>query len=180
MHNIVSARYAEPEPPGGHPANAAVIVARVSGTIEHRRANDDIEGGGMMAYLGEGGTIEAFVATPVSKADVENERARRIAAGHVVTIDATGVQIEVQTRNDVDFRNLNGLVSQAIVYSVMQSSQAIAFRDANNQVHDLTPAEMIEVGSDVAAAVQTIYEKSWALKEMMPIPENYKDDSYWI
>lgn len=110
--------------------------------------------------------------------DVDTERNRRIALGVTVTIDATQVQIPVQTRNETDFRNINGLVSQALVYSIMGSQETIAFRDASNAVHNLTAAETIELGSDVAAHVQAVYNAAWQLKSGV-IPENYANDQNW-
>lgn len=122
-------------------------------------------------------TVEARSDTD-QRAAVDAERDRRIALGVTITIDATQVQIPVQTRNETDFRNLNGLVSQALVNLSLASNDPISFRDANNTVHTLTPAEMIELGSDVAAHVQSVYTAAWQLKSGV-IPGDYADDQHW-
>lgn len=116
---------------------------------------------------------------PPSPGHVNNERDQRIHKGHSVVI-SDGRTINVQTRDDRDFRNLNGLVSQAIVYTIMQQQATMLFRDADDTIHEVTPAQMIEIGSLVAAKVQAIYEKAWAIKELDPIPDDYDSDERWL
>ena len=81
--NILSARYAKPEPPGGYPADAAVIAVHATYGEQHRRATDDIDDGGMRAFLADGGVIGPYVAPPVvppTADDVRAEANRRIEA----------------------------------------------------------------------------------------------------
>lgn len=78
--NIISARYAAPLPPGGYPADAAVIAVHATYGDQHRRANDDIDDGGMLAFLADGGVIGPYVAPPVDVAAVVAEAKRRVAA----------------------------------------------------------------------------------------------------
>ena len=117
---------------------------------------------------------------PISRAAVNEERKRRIANNQTITL-SDGRTFTVQTRNEEDFRNLNGLVTQAVVYSMSQQlSVEMTLRDADNVDQILTPAQMIETGSKVAAQVERLYEKSWEIKQMSPIPDDYKSDGYWI
>lgn len=59
MHSITSARYSTE-----NTASDAPVLAIRNGREEPRRANDDIEGGGMLAYLAGGGVIDPFVPPP--------------------------------------------------------------------------------------------------------------------
>lgn len=60
-HRISRAWYATRKPIGeNYPEDAIVWAERFDGTIEQRRANDDIEGGGMTAFLNDGGIIEPW------------------------------------------------------------------------------------------------------------------------
>lgn len=116
---------------------------------------------------------------PLACAHVDAERDRRIAAGHDVTI-GDGRTISVQTRDERDFRNLNGLVSQAIVFTVLQQPDAaMLFRDASDTNHQVTPAQMIEIGSLVAAKVQAIYQAAWTIKALDVVPLDYASAERW-
>lgn len=73
MHNIASARYSTDST-----AFDAPVIAIRNGKQEHCCANDDIEGGGMLAYLAGGGVIDPFVPPAVTVDDVRAEAQRRI------------------------------------------------------------------------------------------------------
>jgi hypothetical protein len=95
MHNITSARYAEPEPQVGYSADALVIAIR-NGVTEYRRANDDVDGGGMIAFLAGGGTIDPYQPPPLDDqkttlvAAAWAECSRRIEAGQVDVTTSAG------------------------------------------------------------------------------------------
>ncbi len=109
---------------------------------------------------------------------VNDERSRRIAAGQTVTL-SDGRTFTMQTRSEEDFRNINGMVSKAIVLTLQQSATTVSMNDAANVEQEFTPAQMIEVGSVVGAKVDEIYKCSFKLKAMDPIPTDYNDDKYW-
>lgn len=132
-----------------------------------------------LAAIGLEKHVPVIVPVAPDNDAVNQERDRRIHLGHSVMI-SDGRTINVQTRDDRDFRNLNGLVSQAIVYTIMQQQATMLFRDADDTIHEVTPAQMIEIGSLVAAKVQAIYEKAWAIKELDPIPDDYDSDERWL
>jgi hypothetical protein len=69
MHNIKKVKYAEAMPPGGYSEDALVIAERNNGNIETRRANDDIDGGGILAFLREGSTIQPYDGPDAFHAD---------------------------------------------------------------------------------------------------------------
>jgi hypothetical protein len=94
-HGITSARYRDPEPQVGYPADAPVIAIR-NGVTEYRRANDDIENGGMLAFLAGGGTIDPYQPPPLDDqkatlvAAAWAECNRRIEAGQVDVTTSAG------------------------------------------------------------------------------------------
>ena len=59
-HNIVYAVYTTANTDPGAPVQAT----RTNGDLETRRNNDDIDGGGMLAFLVGGGAIAPYVAPP--------------------------------------------------------------------------------------------------------------------
>ena len=124
-------------------------------------------------------TLDPSAKNETLKKKINKERTRRISLGQSITL-SDGRTFVVQTRTEEDFRNLNGLVSKALVYAMAQQLEAeIYFRDAANNVQTLTPAQMIECGELVAASVQAIYQASWDLKALSTIPDNYADDEHW-
>jgi hypothetical protein len=128
----------------------------------------------------DGSSVDAYQQPSPTRGDVNEERERRIRAGQTVTL-SNGTTLTAQTRDEADFRNLNGLVSKAIIYTMMQNTEAVmTFCDADNVRHELTPDLVIELGSLVGARVDNLYKKSWAIKDdPKGIATNYKDESLW-
>lgn len=141
-------------------------------------ATSDAEIGGTWSEA-DGFTRKAVESVPVSKSDVEEERDRRISAGHMVAL-STGKVFKVQTRDARDWRNVNGLGAVGLAKKASGDTTTTTFRDADNQEHDLSPTELIEMGLQIAAKVDAIYNASWVLKDQTPIPANFKDDKYWV
>jgi len=73
-HNIISAVYTTASTDPGAPVQAT----RANGTVETRRNDDDIDGGGMRAFLAGGGVIAPYVAPVVvlTADDVRDEAQR--------------------------------------------------------------------------------------------------------
>lgn len=116
--------------------------------------------------------------TPTSL-DIDRERERRIALGVTVSL-STGKSFTVQTRDERDWRNVNGLGTAGLALQVAGDTTTLTpFRDAANVEQQLTPAELVEMGLKVMQHAKAIYTASWALKAMSPIPSDYADDSYW-
>lgn len=125
------------------------------------------------------GTFTAPDAPAPTRDDVSLERDRRIASGHTIVLSDART-FTVQTRNEADFRNINGLVlKDTLLQMQSDTTTEIIFRDADNVDQTLTAPFMIELGNLVAAAVDNLYKKSWTLKDADPIPSDYTDDSYW-
>lgn len=122
MHNIISVDHTTPEPPGGYAADAPVLVTLASGATRPGRLNDDIEGGGVKAYLASGGQVSAYVEPPgllaerkaarVAAAWAEQER--RFASYLVtVTVDGAPRQYRCDPVTRENITAINGAISRA-------------------------------------------------------------------
>ena len=118
------------------------------------------------------------VPSPTSD-DVNAERQARLAAGFDATLSDGVTVIPLQGR-DEDMRNLHGLCTAAQLRMAGGDTTTVtAFRDRDNVIHDLTPAEVVELWSIGAAWVSAVYAASWAIKDIDPIAPDYADDSRW-
>lgn len=84
LHNIVSARFKDPEPAGGYTPESFVVAVMKDGSEITRRYGDDIDGGGMLDYRADGGGVDAYVAPPLTESDYTaaiKQRLRDVAIG---------------------------------------------------------------------------------------------------
>jgi len=95
-------------------------------------------------------------------AAIEAERDRRIALG--VTVTFPDGQALVQTRDETDIRNASGIASSGLAMVVTGQAGTLVYRDAANVLHSMTPAQAIQFGFEVAAAIQAVYTQSWGAK----------------
>lgn len=110
---------------------------------------------------------------PISGEAVNAERARRIVAGKVID----GVYV---TGRAEDARNLMSLAMVAQMrIAGGDTITTTVFRDGNNVDHDLTPSQILSIWQQSAAYVSALYDASWALKAMQPIPADFAGDGYW-
>lgn len=113
-----------------------------------------------------------------SSAVVNAERDRRVSAGTTVTIDGYG-PVPLQGR-DQDQTNLLGLVTAANLRIASGDTATLTkFRDVENVDHMLTPPQIVEMWSKGSAWISAVYDASWTIKAMNPIPTDYADDSRW-
>jgi len=109
---------------------------------------------------------------------VDAERERRIALPLPISLpDAGAMTINMDPNAQ---RNISGLALKGMKAIVLAQPDIVPFRDYANDMHMLTPADLIAMGEAAAARITTCYAKSWALKAMSPIPVDYADDSYWV
>lgn len=151
------------------------------GWIPFTARADDAEQLGRDLFAELAPTASAYVApppAPITTDQVNAERDRRIALGYTA-MTTTGKTMPVDTRNDVDFRNLNGLGSAALARVVAGSTDTFDFTGADNVTRTLTPQEMMEVSMQALAHVDAHYAAARALKAMAPIPVDYADNSHW-
>lgn len=119
-------------------------------------------------------------AEPVATGDMVNaHRDMIIEGGTMVAITDYG-SIPLQGR-DKDQRNLLGLVQAASLRIAAGDTVSLTkFRDAVNVDHFLTPPQIVEMWSKGSAWIESVYDASWALKAMDPIPLDYATNSdYW-
>lgn len=112
-----------------------------------------------------------------TRADVNEERDRRIAFGRVVTL-TSGKVVPIQGRPQ-DQTNLLGLVTLAQMRKQTNDTTPTTFRDRDNVDHSLTPGEVIELWTRGVAYFEQVMQAAWALKDSDPIPTDYRDDTHW-
>jgi len=79
-----------------------------------------------------------------------------------------------------DEKNLVGLVPFCqLQASLGNGSETLVWRDNSNTEHTLSYEEVITLYSLALQYKQQVYEASWVLKGMDPLPQDYKNDSYW-
>lgn len=103
------------------------------------------------------------------KALVERERDRRIAQPLTINLD-DGRSFPVQT--DPKSREIiAGLSQVGNIRLVTQSSDTSTFHDMNNDDQVMSPMQLISMGMQVAAMVDAIYKKSFAIKARPDYPD---------
>lgn len=107
---------------------------------------------------------------------VEAERERRIALPLDVTLSVGTITVNMEPTAQ---RDIQGLSTVGLYLTMAQQSTTTSFRDYSNTERDLTPADLVSLGLQAAARIQAVYQASWALKAMSPIPSDYTDDQYW-
>lgn len=85
----------------------------------------------------------------------------------------------IQTRDEKDFRNINGQATFANILKVNgETSKCLWFIDQNNVKHNLTPQEMIDVAIQVQIFVANIADKARLLKDSIDNLSDMELDSY--
>lgn len=121
---------------------------------------------------------QTAMTQPASSGDVNRERDRRVSAGTTVELDGYG-PVPLQGR-DQDQTNLLGLVTAASLRLAGGDNTTVTkFRDALNVDHMLVPSQIVEMWSKGSAWISDVYDASWTIKAMDPIPADYAADSYW-
>lgn len=108
---------------------------------------------------------------------VNRERARRLAAGTDVDLAGYG-PVALQGRPE-DQQTLQGLAFGAQLRIAAGDATLSNFLDRNNVLHQLTPAQLVEVWQAGAAYVAAVYAASWAIKERDPFATNPADPVLW-
>lgn len=110
---------------------------------------------------------------------INSERVRRLSVGCSVTVTGLVGAPLVQGRAE-DKANLLGLHNAAKYRIDMGDTVGpIEFRDGNNDLYALTPAQMLELYFSAALYVEAVYKASWAIKAMDPRPADVTDDTLW-
>jgi hypothetical protein len=109
--------------------------------------------------------------------EVNVTREKKIAAGCSVSLDGIGVIYVRGTPEDM--RNLTNLATLANLYVSQGVTTKMTFRDDKNVMYDLTPAQMSLLWQRIMGYVTRVYEHSWNIKNMNPIPQDFNEPKYW-
>jgi len=108
-----------------------------------------------------------------TEAAVNAERQYRIITGKVID----GVYV---TGRDEDARNLTNLALAAQMRIAGGDTATLTvFRDGDNVDHSLTPPQVLSLWQQSAAYVSALYEASWSIKAMDPLPLDVAADELW-
>lgn len=142
--------------------------------LSYVQAADDVYGG----YAFDGKKYTAPPKPAPTSANVNTERARREQYGCVVTVVGAGsIALE---GNDKAMRNLQGLAFSASLRAAQGDTTTITvFRDANNVNHSLVPMQIVSLWSKGAAYLSDVYQASWVIKALTPIPVDYASNARW-
>lgn len=133
-------------------------------------------GEGAIGQVWDGSKFNDPVPPAPTADDVDVERDRRRALPLSVTLSVGTFQINM---DPVSQTNIQGLSTVGLYLTSLNSTQTTPFRDYTNVSHDLSPSDLVSMGLQVAAHVQTLYTASWAIKSKNPIPTDFTNDSYW-
>ncbi|MHA7852188.1 DUF4376 domain-containing protein [Roseovarius sp.] len=123
------------------------------------------------------GSEWVYSPPPVTTDQVNAERDRRLAAGAVVTVTGYGdVAVQGRERDVSVYTNLALRAAQKLQAG---DTSTFKFRDRDDVMHDLTPAQMAELMDKAGLAAQAIYAAAWALKDGAEIPQDYAEDKHW-
>lgn len=114
----------------------------------------------------------------ITEADITRERSRRIAEGVVVSVEGYGdVALQGRPEDQVTLGNL----AQISLLRIQQgdTTTITKFRDKDNVDHDLTPHQIVDMWVKGTQWASSVYEASWDVKDLDPIPLDYTDDKYW-
>lgn len=109
---------------------------------------------------------------PITSADVNIERDRRQKI-------AVPVQVNAETIFYVDVDEKSRTFILAVEAMADLATDNIDFTGADNVTRSLTPAEIKLMAAQVFTELARIHGFSNIIKDMNPIPTDYKDDSYW-
>ena len=110
-------------------------------------------------------------------AKVNAERERRISAGMAVTVSVGTFNVQTDPKSR---EIIAGLSQVGLIRNVSSDTTTMVFRDADNIERTLTPADLVSMGMQVAAMVDSVYQASWAIKARNDLATiDITDDQYW-
>lgn len=180
--NILSARYSEPLPAGGYPADAAVIAVHASYGEQQRRANDDIDDGGMLAFIAAGGYIGAYVAPDLNSGDIDRERDRRLLtfvfSGVVYDFDeASRALIDKARVSAMNYIIVAGPQPGNLRWA--DANQDFGWIAADNTFHTMDAETCLSFGTAAASWEGRHILAARSIKNLSPIPTDYASNARW-
>lgn len=115
---------------------------------------------------------------PLTNADVNAERDRRILEGRTFTTSAGHIAV---AGDEITTRNLQALaVSAQMRVANGEEYTTTQYRDETDTIHDLTQPEVIELWSTAASFVEANFQAAWTIKDdPNGIPDDFTDDKHW-
>jgi hypothetical protein len=123
-------------------------------------------------------TVEIDLPVP-ENSDVNAERDRRVVAGR--SFDVAGYGPVVIAGDETTIRNLQGLAFAAQMRLAQGDTTTITpFRDETDVIHELVPAQVIDLWAKGSAYVSALFQAAWVLKDNPEgIPLDYTEDKHW-
>ena len=170
--------------PDGLPASTpeADIIALLEEQFQIVKDNMEQHHQGQIEYAWikqEGIDTRPDYTTGYTAEDVNRERQARIGRG--TTVDITGhgkIPLQGDYESQMNLQALAFAASMRIAAGDTETTKI--FRDARNQDHALTPPQFMEMWQKGSEWIEGIYNASWAIKAMDPIPADYRADKHWV
>jgi hypothetical protein len=138
--------------------------------------------GELAAWRVVDGALEMYNLEPATLAfrlAVNEKRAAVMLAGTDVTVAGYGT-VALQGRPE-DQISVQGLAFGAQLRIAMGAGEIpMDFLDRNNTIHQLLPAQLLDVWQQGATFLSAIYARSWAIKEMDPLTTDINDPALWV
>ncbi|MFG6514414.1 hypothetical protein ACGYKD_11465 [Sulfitobacter sp. TB366] len=139
------------------------------------------------AHAGEFGEVAAYVELPdpaPTNADVNAERDKRLHDGASFAVTGIADPIPLQGREADKSVYLAQLMRAQGMKAAGVTDPALRIRDAVNNIHWLTPDQMIELVSVGMAWFEDVMAVSWAMKDATGdfpdgIPSDLSNDAHW-
>lgn len=96
--------------------------------------------------------------------EIDDLREENIARGAIVDLDDSNGPFTVQTRGELDTRNITGLAGVATTSLLLNQPFSADFRDQDDQVHTLNAQQVLMLQAQIAVWVQSHYYVAWAHK----------------
>jgi hypothetical protein len=77
----------------------------------------------------------------------------------------TCLAVQLARASDLLLADMDALL--AAINAGIPVGDTVAWRDADDEMHDLTPAQLAELGGIMLAAVTAVYQASWAKKDAL-------------
>lgn len=109
---------------------------------------------------------------------VNAERDRRILAGVAVEVVGIGpIPLQGRPADQINMMALSDTARELQTAGI--TAPIIPFRDGDNVEHILTAAQMLEANNKGKQWVSAVYQASWAIKAMDPLPADVTADHFW-
>lgn len=124
-----------------------------------------------------------YEKNPPEKSDIDQERDRRIYKSFFWN------GFEIQSDRD-SIENILGACSKALIFITTggdpnnpywtSPTEKFTWIAADNSIVELTPAQMLAMGSTAAEHKKNCIFAARSLKDMNPIPLDFQDDKWWV